>query len=157
MSKKKYLIIDAIIILIISIGIFLFLEITKNKSDELNGQIVYKILVKDCNIENYSKIKIGDVLYDDLTGTNMGRVVNISKSNSYSYVFNDVDGVYIKNVEKNKLNCYVELVSDVFDGNVNLLIGEYDVKIGKNVDLMSDNYSLYGTIIDIDGDYDDKK
>lgn len=143
-------IVDIIIILVL-LGVLLvcYVIMGGNKNNQPNRTITFRVKVSEVKKDIVDRVKIGDILYDVGNNNKVGQIVNIDVEKSYFYIYNYEDKYYRRSETEDKYNLYLEIQSEVYETESNLLIGNLDIKSGTFTSLKTKDYVLYVYILNI--------
>lgn len=153
---KKINLLDAIVILIVLIGCVFGYKYVNKKQTVLapnnTTKLVYQIRTKESLPQTYDMIQEGTVIYDSLKNYQIGVVKKKEIIPSERTEINENNGKF----ETTELptDDYIDILltieADVYYTEQNIQIGDYIVKIGKDIYVKGKGYADKGFVVSID-------
>ena len=144
-------ILDIIIIFIVITALLIgYIIMSGGNIKDYNKTIIYTVEVVEVEQNLVDDINIDDILYDARNNNEVGKVMNVNVINSYLYLYDYEDKIYKKSEIEDKYNLYIEIESNVYETESNLLIDNLDIKAGKEISLKGKGYYIYGRILNIE-------
>ena len=151
-EKIKFNIIDLILLIFLLVFIVLIvMQVikTNSKNESINSKAVtYTIMVSDIPNEIIDEIKVGDILFDNSTNQEIGKITNLS-STPHAYIGYDSEGNSVTTDSVFTSDIEITILTKVNTTDNIYYINSFQLTIGKTFDFHSEHYTLNGQIIKI--------
>ncbi|MBE7054134.1 MAG: DUF4330 domain-containing protein [Ruminococcaceae bacterium] len=153
--KKRLNFIDIIIISFVILAIcfavvYFASNLGKTYKTSQNKVLHYVVELKSTpeDIGNY--IKNGDIVRDSITGTVLGKIINVDIKDNVEIRENTIDGTFIETSFPDKKDVYVTIeTTPTLDSNQNIRLDTIDIKIGKMLYIRTKQYAGSGYITNL--------
>ncbi len=152
MNKKKFTVIDFLIIIVILaaviFGIFK-MGIFKNSSKEESRAVSFEVLISECEENVADAISEGDVVSISNKEKDTAVVKSIRTETARTMTYNSDEGeYYMKPLEKKK-DLYITLEADATQSDTLIEIGTTPVKVGIGMPVRGKGYAVSGYVVGI--------
>ena len=152
---KKINLLDAVVILIVIVAcLFGYKYISKQQTEVITGNsnsVEYVIRTMESIPESYNMIEEGTVIYDSLKNYQIGTVIKKEVVPTQKYDINLSDGTYeqteLPMEETVDIILTIKANASITDQNIS--IGDYIIKVGKEVYVKGKGYAGKGYIVSI--------
>ena len=150
-SKRKFTVIDVIIILIaaavVVFGAYKLLPSILNPSE--TEHITFTVMLQQQDQSFADAVHEGDKVTISLTEKDGGIVKSTRSEPATAIAFNSMDGVYANEVVEGKTDVYVTIEADVKTNDLALKTGGTPIKAGAEVPVRGKGYASMGYVIEI--------
>lgn len=148
MKKKiKFNFVDfAIVAVIILIAVAGWLILGGNSSSNSNEQFSYEILFREVSLEESLAVQNEADLFDGIKIINIGKISGSSYVECEKYEFNELTGEYVSVKVPDKYDLTVKVVASGSCDGLSCLVNEYEIYVGKSVDVKSVGFVGHGVI-----------
>lgn len=150
MKKFKFNFVDFIIVVaVVLVAVLAFLIFGGNSSPTADKKFSYQILLREVPEEVVAAVQDGADIFDGVKIINIGKISKSAYKDSEKYEFNTLTGdyAYVKVPERYDLTIDVEASGKTDD--LSYYVNEYEVFVGKSVDVKSIGFVGHGTIVSV--------
>lgn len=153
---KKINLLDAIIILVVLVAcVFGYKFINRQQtviSTQNSTRVVYQVRTDESIPEIYNMIQEGTKIYDSVKNYPIGTVIKKEILPTEKYEVNLKDGSYTRSeLDKSKfIDILITIEADASFSEQNISIGDYIIKVGKEMYVKGKGYGANGYIVSIE-------
>lgn len=151
--KRKFNVVDIIIIVIIICAIGVAGKILKNNSagnEALNETVCFEFLATEVRYEGADKVSVGDKVYNSTSSTYLGLVKESYVSPYFEAVFDPSKGEYVDVELENKCNVDIIVECNGYETDTGVFFEGQELKAGQEFFLKGKGYAFEGYIVDVD-------
>lgn len=155
MKKARFNIIDAIIIIIVLIIVFLGYKLINSSDNQLNSgnykttSISYEVLSSGNSRESVDMPEIGDDVYDSTTTDYLGEISNVSITEHEDIYYDENSGVYVEKIVPNSYDIKITITGEGYSTESDIFVNGHNIKVGDLLNVKSKGYVFITYVINI--------
>ena len=150
-NKIRFNIIDVLIILIIlAIVVVGFVYLNGRSADSGSSEFTYDVFFKEVPAEFADAIQTGAAVFDGVKIIEIGNIVDFTENNAVRYEFSSQKGEYVETYIPDMYDVTMKVSAKGTCEELACFVNDYEVYIGKTVDVKSIGLVGHGVIVAID-------
>jgi len=146
--KLKFNFVDfAIVAAVVLVATACFVILGGNSSLGAGTEFSYEILFREVPIEVATAAQNGADIFDGVKIINIGKISDSSYEDATKYEFNTLTGEYAYVKVPELYDLTVEVTASGSSNEHSFYVNEYDICVGKRVDVKSVGFVGHGTIV----------
>ncbi len=151
---KKINALDIFIILIVIVTCVIGYSYMKKEDSTLISsnvnKVVYKIRTSESTPKGFDMIEEGTTIFDGLKNYNIGKIIKKEYEPSTRFAVNESKKVFEKNELEDKIDIILTIEADATSTDKEILVGDYELKIGNETFIKGKGYAGGGYVISIE-------